>query len=61
MLGDASLQTQRKGKSWRLKYQMTARFPDYAESLCLDFGEDWMPSKPHAIEGPNSQMVGGRL
>lgn len=59
MLGDASLQTQRKdGKSWRLKYQMSARFPDYAERLCRDFGEDWIPTKPHGIRRLNSQMVG---
>ena len=58
MLGDASLQTQSKGKSWRLKYQMSARFPDYAERLCNDFGEDWIPSKPHDIKRFNSRMLG---
>ena len=58
MLGDASLQTQSKGKSWRLKYQMSDRSSDYAERLCLDFGKDWIPSDPHRIERPNSKMLG---
>lgn len=58
MLGDASLQTQSNGKSWRLKHQTSARSPDYAKRLCLAFGENWIPSKPHAIERPNSHMLG---
>lgn len=58
MLGDASLQTQSKGKSWRLKYQMSERSLDYADRLCLDFGEDWIPSRPHLIKRSNSQMLG---
>ena len=58
MLGDASLQTQSNGKSWRLKYQMSVPSADYAERLCLAFGDNWIPSKPHTIERPNSQMLG---
>ena len=58
MLGDASLQTQSSGKSWRLKHQMSARSSDYAERLCSVFGKDWIPSDPHAIERKNSQMLG---
>ena len=37
---------------------MSERYSDYAERLCLEFGEDWIPSRPHAIERANSRMLG---
>lgn len=58
MLGDASLQTQSGGKTWRLKFQMSAQRDDYATNLCMEFGKDWIPSKPHVLVRPNSNMLG---
>lgn len=57
MVGDASLQAQRNG-NFRLKFQMTARNASYANLLRQEFGEVWIPSEPHEIIRPNSNMLG---
>nr|YP_006666424.1 putative LAGLIDADG homing endonuclease [Trebouxiophyceae sp. MX-AZ01]AFQ93779.1 putative LAGLIDADG homing endonuclease [Trebouxiophyceae sp. MX-AZ01] len=58
LLGDASLQTQSDGKTWRLKWQMSLKHADYADQICQEFGNRWIPSKPHAVSRSNSEMLG---
>jgi hypothetical protein len=58
LLGDASLQTQSGGKTWRLKWQMGLKHADYANHICQEFGDRWIPSKPHTIKRLNSEMLG---
>ena len=58
LLGDASLQTQSGGKTWRLKWQMSMKHADYANQICNEFGDRWIPSKPHGILRSNSEMLG---
>lgn len=57
-LGDASLQTQSGGKTWRIKWQMSMKHADYANQICKEFGDRWIPSKPHAISRSNSEILG---
>lgn len=58
LLGDASLQTQSGGKTWRIKWQMSIKHADYANQICKEFGDRWITTKPHAISRSNSEMLG---
>lgn len=46
MLGDASLQTQNKGKTYRLKFEWGDKNKDYAQHIYNLFSE-WILSPPH--------------
>lgn len=40
LLGDASIQTQSCGKSYRIKYQIKSTHQDYADLLYKEFGKE---------------------
>nr|AAL34391.1 putative protein [Chlorosarcina brevispinosa]AIT94637.1 putative LAGLIDADG homing endonuclease [Chlorosarcina brevispinosa]AIT94649.1 putative LAGLIDADG homing endonuclease [Chlorosarcina brevispinosa] len=53
MLGDASLQTQNRGKTHRLKFQLSAKNDEYANHLCKEF-HSLILSDPHFFERVNA-------
>lgn len=53
MLGDASLQTQNKGNTYRLKFEWGDKNKPYLNHVCLLFDE-WILGKPHAKVRVNS-------
>jgi len=46
MLGDASLQTQNKGKTSRLKFEWSNKHKSYLDHVSILFDE-WILSPPH--------------
>jgi hypothetical protein len=46
MLGDASLQTQNKGKTYRLKFEWSDKNKPYLDHVHMLFDE-WVLSEPH--------------
>lgn len=52
MLGDASLQTQNNGKTYRLKFEWGDHHKDYIYHVCNLFDE-WVLSEPHKKERVN--------
>jgi len=57
MLGDASLQTQNKGKTFRIKFEWGDKNKEYADHVCELFKE-WILSPPHKKVRTN---VNGRV
>lgn len=37
---------------------MSRKYSDYADQICKEFGDLWIPSKPHSVSRPNSEMIG---
>lgn len=58
MLGDASLQTQNNGKTFRMKFEWSAKNKAYVEHVYNLFDE-WVISKPHKKErvSPQGNLV----
>lgn len=52
MLGDASLQTQDKGRTFRLKFQGSVKHSEYSKNLYKEF-EDFCLSQPHTFDRVN--------
>jgi hypothetical protein len=56
MLGDAYLQTQSQGKTYRLRFEASEKHSEYVHHLCERF-DNWVPNKPRLVKRINRNLT----
>lgn len=56
MLGDAYLQTQSQGKTYRLRFEASEKHSEYVYHLCERF-DNWVPNKPRLVKRINRNLT----